>query len=132
MGKKKTSIVPDTPRRRSKRLMGRKDNEPSQDLAQDTHESQSLNVSQIAPADMTDGEAQAAILDVADDENMDIEQLAMDVFNNMKTMLVSGRSNKEAAIEEIQSSSGEVMLLEPTERPTKSIKQLVWLCYITH
>jgi len=128
MVKKKTSMVPDTPRRRSKRLMGRKDDEPSQGLVQDTHESQSLralDVSHTVPTDITDGETEAATLEVADDDDMDIEQLAMDVFNNMKSLLVSGRTNKEASTEEAQSSSGEVMLLEPTERQTKSIKKLV-------
>ena len=110
--------------------MGRKDNEPFQGLAQDTHASQplhTLDISHTTPIDITDGKTEAATLEVADDENMDIEQLAMDVFNNMKSLLVSGRTTKEASTEEPQSSSGEVMLLEPSERPTKSIKKLVLL-----
>ena len=105
--------------------MVRKDVGPSQNLNKDSSESQPQNTPATTSADITDGEI-ATTLDVADDD-MDIEQLAMDVFNNMKSMLVTGRSNKESSTEETQSSGGEVMLLESTERPTKSTKQLVLL-----
>lgn len=121
MGKRKPSIVPDTPRRRSKRLLGRKDDESCEELHEGSSEPQNIPHTPPVPVDIVDGEPTA---DVAkdDDEDIDIEQLAMDVFNNMKSMIMSGRSNKETPKEE---AGGEVMLLEPTEKPSKSIKQLV-------
>lgn len=112
MVKKRELATADTPRRRSKRLMKLKaDDDPPGDLHQQTEPSSSaaLPLSSTITSENCD-------VTTVNDDNDNLEDLAIDVFKKMKHMLVSisGSPSKPSPSVEQQS---EILMLDSVKTP---------------
>lgn len=119
MAKKKEGAALDTPRRRSKRLMKLKaDNSSPRELHQQTDDHSSSTVALLS-SETTIGNIDATATHSKDDT---LEDLAADVFKNMKRMLVNTQESACEPLPSVVEHQPEVLMLDSVKAPCRKLQ----------
>lgn len=116
MVKRKEPTTIDTPRRRSKRLMKLKaDVDPPEDFCQQSNDPSSAVL--LPPENLFENSDSIT----GNDDNNNLEALAMDVFKNMKCMLTNSLASASKPTPSTEHQS-EMLMLESIKTPSKKIQ----------
>ena len=119
MAKKKELPTIDTPRRRSKRLMKLKaDNNSPGEFHQQTDD-HSSSAAVLLPSEATPGNTAAT---AAHNNGDTLEDLAADVFKNMKRMLVNTQESTYEPLPSVVEHQPEVLMLDSVKAPCRKLQ----------